>query len=228
VRGVVCVNPNNPTGSFASRDEVRALAELGLPIISDEVFAAYPFAGDADRIPSLLDAASGDGPCTALVLALGGLSKYAALPQLKLAWMIAAGAAATEALARIEILADAYLSVATPVQLALPEIFAFARETRAAIAGRLARNRAELARAVADTAVTVLRAEGGWYAVLRLPATRSDDEWALGLLAERGVLVQPGWLYDFEDGPFAVVSLLVAEPAFAEGVAAIAAFVDDD
>ena len=224
VRGAVCVNPNNPTGSFVSREETRALAELGLPIVSDEVFAAYPFAGAADRAASLLDAAAGDGPRAPLVLALGGLSKYAALPQLKLAWMIAAGSSAPEALARIEILADSYLSVATPVQLALREIFALARETRAAIEGRLARNRAALERAVAGTAATVLRAEGGWYAVVRLPATRSDDEWALCLL-ERGVLVQPGWLYDFEGGPFAVISLLVPEPAFAEGVAAIAAFV---
>ena len=224
MRGVVCVNPNNPTGSFASREEVRALAELDLPIVSDEVFAAYPFARDADRPASLLAAAAGDDLRAPLVLALGGLSKYAALPQLKLAWMIAAGRAAPEALARLEILADAYLSVATPVQLALPEIFALARETRAAISRRLARNRTALERAVAGTAATVLRAEGGWYAVLRLPATRSDDEWALGLLEQR-VLVQPGWLYDFEGGPFVVISLLVPEPAFAEGVAAIAALV---
>ncbi|HKA16499.1 MAG TPA: pyridoxal phosphate-dependent aminotransferase [Myxococcota bacterium] len=225
-RAVVCVNPNNPTGSFASRDEVRALAELGLPIVSDEVFAAYAFARETPPAPSLLDAANGGGPRAPLVLALGGLSKYAALPQLKLAWMIADGREAPEALARLEILADAYLSVATPVQLALPLIFALARETRAAIAARLARNLAEAARAVEGTAATLLRAQGGWYAVLRLPATRSDDEWALGLLAEHSVLVQPGWLYDFEGGPFAVISLLVPEPAFAEGVAAIATFVD--
>ena len=218
VRAVVCVNPNNPTGSFASRDEARALAELGLPIVSDEVFAAYAFASDAQRATTLLDAAAGDGPRAPLVLALGGLSKYAALPQLKLAWLVAAGGGAPEALARLEILADAYLSVATPVQLALPEIFALARTTRAAIAERLARNLAQAARAVAGSAATLLRADGGWYAVLRLPATRTDDEWALHLLERRGVLVQPGWLYDFEGGPFAVVSLLVQEPEFAEGM----------
>jgi aspartate/methionine/tyrosine aminotransferase len=221
VRAAVCVNPNNPTGSFVSRGEMRALAELGLPIVSDEVFAAYAFAGDPDRTPSLLDAAAGDGPRAPLVLALGGLSKYAALPQLKLAWMIGAGHAAGEALARLEILADAYLSVATPVQLALPEIFAAARRTRAAIADRIARNKAQLERTVAGTAISLLRTDGGWVAVLRLPATRSDDEWALGLLEQHRVLVQPGWLYDFEGGPFAVVSLLVPEPAFAAGVEAI-------
>ena len=225
VRAVVCVNPNNPTGSFTSRDEARALAELGLPIVSDEVFAAYAFAGDAQRAPTLLDIAQASGRHAPLVLALGGLSKYAALPQLKLAWLIAAGSAAPEALARLEILADAYLSVATPVQLALPEIFALARDTRAAIAQRLARNLAHAARAVASTPATLLRADGGWYAVLRLPATRSDDEWALGLLERCGVLVQPGWLYDFEGGPFAVISLLVPEPDFSEGVDAVIAFV---
>ena len=222
VRAVVCVNPNNPTGSFVSRHELSALAGLGLPIVSDEVFAAYAFAGDAQRSVTLLDAAEGDDPRAPLVLALGGLSKYAALPQLKLAWMIAAGNAAPEALARLEILADAYLSVATPVQLALAEIFAGARETRAAIAERVTRNRAHGVRALEGTAATLLRAEGGWCAVLRLPATRSEDEWALDLLERRGVLVQPGWLYDFEGGPYAVVSLLVPEPVFAEGVAAIA------
>ena len=222
VRAVICVNPNNPTGSFVSREEARSLAELGLPIVSDEVFAAYPFADDGERIATLLEAAAGDGPRAPLVLALGGLSKYAALPQLKLAWLVAAGSGAGEALARLEILADAYLSVATPVQLALPEIFANARATRAAIRERLARNRARASHALAGTPATLVRAEGGWYAVVRLPATRSDDEWALDLLARRGVLVQPGWLYDFEGGPYAVVSLLVPEPAFAEGVAAIA------
>ncbi len=228
VRAVVCVNPNNPTGSFASREEAGALARLGLPIVSDEVFAAYAFAPDAQRAATLLDAADGSGPRAPLVLALGGLSKYAALPQLKLAWLVAAGSAAPEALARLEILADAYLSVATPVQLALREIFAGARETRAAVAERVARNHAQIARAVAGTAATLLRADGGWYAVLHLPATRSDDEWALALLEQRGVLVQPGWLYDFEGGPYAVVSLLVPEPAFAEGATAIVAYVSAD
>ncbi len=225
VRAVVCVNPNNPTGSFASREETGALAGLGLPILSDEVFSAYAFARDAERTASLLDAAAGDGARAPLVLALGGLSKHAALPQLKLAWMIAAGYLAPEALARLEILADAYLSLATPVQLALPEIFALAREMRAAITDRLARNLAELAQAVEGTATTLLRADGGWYAVLRLPATHSDDEWAQRLLEECSVLVQPGWLYDFEGGPFIVVSLLVPEPALAEGARAIAALV---
>jgi alanine-synthesizing transaminase len=222
VRAVVCVHPNNPTGSFVARDEARALAALGLPIVSDEVFAAYAFTGGAPA--SLLDAAEGDAAAP-LVLALGGLSKYAALPQLKLSWIALAGRAAPEALARLEILADAYLSVATPVQLALPRIFAVARETRAAIAARVARNRERLAQAVAGTAVSLLRADGGWTAVLRLPATRSDDEWALHLLERRGVLVQPGWLYDFEGGPFAVLSLLVPEPAFDEGVGALLALV---
>jgi alanine-synthesizing transaminase len=227
VRAIVCVNPNNPTGSFASRDELRVIAGLGLPIVSDEVFAAYEFGRDPQRVTTLLDAATGDGPRAPLVLALGGLSKYAALPQLKLAWLVAAGDAACEALARLEILADAYLSVATPVQLALREILATASGTRAAIAGRLAHNRAEAARAVAGSAATLLRVDGGWYAVLRLPATRSDDEWALALLEQRGVLVQPGWLYDFETGPHVVVSLLAPEPAFAEGIAAIASLVSE-
>jgi hypothetical protein len=224
VRAVVCVNPNNPTGSFASRTDAETLAELELPIISDEVFSAYAFARDPEPVTTLLELARGESRAP-LVLALGGLSKYAGLPQLKLAWAIAAGHEAPEALARLEILADAYLSVATPVQLALTEIFALASTTRAAIAARLARNLAQLARAVEGTPATLLRAEGGWYAVLRLPATRSDDEWALALLEQRGVIVQPGWLYDFEGGPFAVVSLLVREPVFAEGVRAIAALV---
>ncbi len=217
VRAIVCVNPNNPTGSFVSHEEMCALGALGLPIVSDEVFGAYAFASDPERTPSLLDAA-GDAP---LVLALGGLSKYAALPQLKLAWMIAGGREAPEALARLEILADAYLSLATPVQLALPQIFAHARETRAAIGARLGHNRGVLARALEGSPATLLHAEGGWYGVLRLPATRSDDEWALSLLEEHGVLVQPGWLYDFERGPYLVVSLLVPEPDFAEGVRAL-------
>jgi aspartate/methionine/tyrosine aminotransferase len=227
VRALVCIHPNNPTGSFVSRAEASAFAELGLPIVSDEVFASYAFAPDPARMASLLVAASGAGPRAPLVLALGGLSKYAALPQLKLAWMIAAGREAPEALARLEILADAYLSVATPVQHALPAIFASAHSARAAIRARLARHRDELASAVAGTAATLLHAEGGWYAVLRLPATRSDDEWALALLEQRGVLVQPGWLYDFEGGPFAVLSLLTPEAVFAPGVRALVELVGE-
>jgi aspartate/methionine/tyrosine aminotransferase len=219
VRAVVCVNPNNPTGSFASRGDAAALADLGLPIVSDEVFSAYAFTADGERASTLLDARA------PLVLALGGLSKYAGLPQLKLAWTVLAGRDAPEALARLEVLADAYLSVATPVQLALAEIFALASATRAAICARLARNLDALARAVAGTPATLLRTEGGWYAVLRLPATRSDDEWALALLDRHRVLVQPGWLYDFEGGPFAVLSLLAREEAFAEGARAIASLV---
>jgi aspartate/methionine/tyrosine aminotransferase len=215
VRAVVLVSPNNPTGSFTKRDELEAIAALGLPIISDEVFAAYPLGpDDPRRARSALEASE------ALVFALDGLSKRAALPQLKLAWMAVGGpdALAAPALRHLELLADTFLSPAAPVQHALGRLLELGRTPRNAILERLRANRAVLDEATAGTAVTALPVEGGWYAVVRLPAVRSEERWALDLLEADGVLVQPGFFYDFEAEPFVVLSLLTEQADFEEGV----------
>lgn len=216
-RAIVLVHPNNPTGSFVRRGEAAALvafaAERGLALVVDEVFLDHAHAdAPADRVPSFA-ATTG-----ALAFVLGGLSKLALLPQCKLGWTVVAGPAALadEALARLEIIADTYLSASTPVQLALPALLAGAEATAAATRSRLATNLAALDRALAalgpDAPVRRLPVHGGWSAILEVPRTRSEDAWVERLLVEEGVLVHPGWFFDLDREGFLVVSLL-PEPA---------------
>ena len=212
-RAIVLVSPNNPTGSYVKRAELEALGELGLPLVSDEVFAEYPLSTDASRARSALEESR------VLVFALDGLSKLAGLPQVKLAWMTLGGPelVVREALARLELVADTFLSPSPLTQVALPELLASRSVAGAAIRARLTRNHAGLVAASAGTAVTPLRVEGGWYAVLRLPDVASDEDWAVRFL-EVGVSVHPGYFYDFVGAPHAVVSLLTPEDTFRAGI----------
>jgi alanine-synthesizing transaminase len=225
-RALVVVNPNNPTGSYIKRDELAPLAARceahGLAVISDEVFAPYPASTDpavvAARAPAL--AAAPALTERALTFALGGLSKACGLPQLKLGWISVAGppGLAKEALERLELVADTYLSVGAPVQRAAPRLLALGADARRAIAARVAANRAALVRALpAGSPCTLLPTEGGWSAILRVPAARTDEEWALALLADDGVVVHPGYFFDLRGGMFLVASLLPREEVFAEG-----------
>jgi alanine-synthesizing transaminase len=216
-RAVVVVSPNNPTGSFLKRDEAAALAELcarrGLALVADEVFADYAFADDPRRAPSL----AADGP--ALAFALGGLSKSCGLPQLKLGWIAASGPPPLRdaALARLEVVADTYLSVGTPVQVAAPVLLGRRAELQAPIAERVRSNLDALRSALGGSSATVLQTEGGWSAVLQVPATRSEEDWATALLQEDGVIVHPGFFFDFPREAYLVLSLLTPPSAFAEG-----------
>jgi alanine-synthesizing transaminase len=212
-RAIVSVSPNNPTGTFLKQDELSRLSALGLPLISDEVFGEYPFEPDARRARSVLE---GTAP---LLIALDGLSKCAALPQLKLAWMTLGGdpARVREAMARLELIADTFLSASTPVQRALPKLLETRGTAGAFVRTGTQQNLSLLRERLADSAATLLPVEGGWYAVLHLPATQSDEDWALALV-ERGVLVQPGYFFDFEGGPYVVLSLLTPRKTFAEGI----------
>jgi alanine-synthesizing transaminase len=216
-RAVVTVSPNNPTGSYLKRSELAAIAALGLPIVSDEVFASYPLREDAERASSALES---QGP---LVFSLGGLSKLAALPQMKLAWIAVGGDApdVTGAMGRLEVIADAFLSVGTPVQHALPHLLATRGAAEGAIRSRTRANLRVLRSSVADTPATLLDVEGGWYATLRVPATRSEESWVLALLEEDGVYVHPGHFFDFEREAYLVLGLLTPEATFAEGVTRI-------
>src|SRR5262249_13904271 len=191
--------------------------ELGRPLICDEVFADYGWAPDQ---PFTTVAGEPD----LLAFSLSGLSKLCGLPQLKLGWMVVAGppAARAAALARLEVIGDTYLSVATPVQLAAPRLLATRRALQAQIHRRLEANRLVLAAALAGGSCRLLESQGGWYAVIGLPATRSEEEWTLELLERDAVLVHPGYFFDFADEPYAVVSLLTPERHFSEGVARIA------
>lgn len=211
-RALVLVNPNNPTGSYLKAEEMEGLADLGLPIISDEVFSSYPLDESLQSIPSALR-------CQRVpVFALFGLSKQAALPQVKLSWICGSGPepALREAWGRLELVADSYLSVATPVQVALPEILRLQGGVGEAIRQRLRCNLARARRA--DPPLYPLHVEGGWYVIFRLPPVRDDEQWALHLLDEEGMLVHPGYLYDFSIGPVVVASLLTPEDAFDEGL----------
>jgi aspartate/methionine/tyrosine aminotransferase len=213
-RAILAVNPNNPTGSFVSREDGEALRAIasshGLALIVDEVFADYSFREAG--APSLY---SRKGPP---VFCLGGLSKSCGLPQLKLGWVAVGGAEGDAALSRLEVIGDTYLTVGTPVQRALPEILAQREALQAPIKARLEANLETLDALPEDTPAGLLRPEGGWSAVLRVPATASEEEWALALLEKDGVLVHPGYFFDFPSEAYLVVSLLVREDDFRRGL----------
>jgi len=216
-RALLLVHPNNPTGHLLRRGErheaVRWCAAHDAALVVDEVFLDAV----ATPPPDASDTFAGEEGC--LTLVLSGLSKVAALPQLKLGWIVVSGPAALrdEALRRLEYLADCYLSVSAPVQHALPSLLAGRHRVQAAIAARVTSHRARLVAAFADSAVTVLGADAGWYAVLRLPRTDTDEAWALRAL-DAGVLVHPGYFFDFAAEGYAVVSLLPEPDDFHRGL----------
>jgi alanine-synthesizing transaminase len=216
-RAIVVVNPNNPTGSFLKRAELERLEALavrhGLAILSDEVFRDYALNEDAERASTLA------GERRALTFSMSGLSKIAGLPQMKAGWIVASGPGSDVALEAMELIADTYLSVSTPVQIALPRLLALAAGVMDQIGQRTASNLVHLREVTRHSSATLLRVEGGWYAVLQIPRTRTEEEWTLKLLAECDVLVQPGFFYDFESEAFLVLSLLTDPATFAEGVA---------
>jgi len=220
IRAVLAVSPNNPTGSLLSAAELAFLAsrcaERDASLIIDEVFGDYSLSDS--RVPSPESRAPSPGPLT---FRLGGLSKSAGLPQVKLGWIAVDGpdALVDAALERLEFVSDTYLSVSTPVQVAAPALIARGARVRAAILERVRSNYRELQQAAAgEPSVQVLEADAGWNAVLRVPATRSEEQLALDLLEHDSVLVHPGFFFDFRHEAFLVVSLLPEPAMFAEGV----------
>lgn len=219
-RAILVVSPNNPTGAWLKRDELIALEEIcarrQLVLIGDEVFADYPI----DPAPGAVGSVIGDEP-EILSVSLGGLSKSAGLPQLKMGWMALRGPSTRVhgALIRLEVAADAYLSVATPVQLAAAWLLDRGRAIRHQIRRRVAGNYRALVDAAASApACQVLRAEGGWSAVLRIPHTMPEDERVIRLLEDDHVLVHPGYFFDFPRDGYLVVSLLPRPDVFRSAV----------
>jgi alanine-synthesizing transaminase len=226
VAAVVVVNPNNPTGSYIAQPDLLRLATLaaehGVPLIVDEVFADYPHAVPADAVTA---AAALDLP--SLTFSLGGLSKSCGLPQMKLGFLAATGPDAARAITRLEWVADTYLSVGAPVQHALPTLLSLGAEIRARVQARVAANLGHLRAAIRpDSPCTLLPCEAGWSAILRLPAARTDEEWALALLRDRDVLVQPGYFFDLALGSTLVLSLLPPPDRFVEGIRRVSTEVD--
>ncbi len=222
-RALLVVNPNNPTGNFVTVNEMNALARLcgarGVAIISDEVFADYELSpGGASRAAWLADCDD------VLGITLGGLSKSIGLPQAKLAWMVLSGPPSLidEMRTRLELAADTYLSVSTPVQAAAAALLAAGADVRRQIQERVMRNHRRLLVQTATTpSCKALHAEGGWYAILQVPSIEPEEDLVLALLTDDDVLVHPGYFFDFATESFLVVSLLTPEHDFDEGVARV-------
>ncbi len=217
-RAVILVHPNNPTGSYASASETAALnafcRDYDLALIVDEVFLDY--AHDGSRRDSFV---ANDN---ALTFTLSGVSKISALPQMKLAWVAASGRAqlVADAGARLEIIADTFLSLNTPVQLAAPVLLDQRKQIQPIVLDRLRVNLAELDGQLAGCpACARLQVEGGWYVVLRVPALGTDEDLAVDLVRKMGVIVHPGHFYDFAGEGHLVLSLITEPEAFREGVA---------
>lgn len=217
-RAVLVVSPNNPTGSFLHADDLLAMAERcssrDLVLIGDEVFADFVL-DEAPHATSVL------ATTEVITCSLGGVSKSVGLPQLKLGWIGFGGpqGALNDMIAAYEVIADTYLSVSTPVQLAFPRLVADGVAIRRQIQSRIERNLRALRDAANKTPeVSVLRVEGGWSAVLKVPAYRSEEALILELLAEDHVLAHPGYFFDFESEAYLVVSLLVEPDTFDRGV----------
>jgi alanine-synthesizing transaminase len=216
VRAVLAVSPNNPTGSRLADSEFEAIARRcaarDAALIVDEVFADY----------SWQSAPRGSQPRPeCLTFRLGGLSKSAGLPQVKLGWMIVDGPEplVMGALERLELICDTYLSVSTPVQVAAASLIAAGAAVRASIQDRVRRNDRELrTMSAAYPAVHVLSCEAGWSGVLRVPLIRSEEELVIELLQRDGVLVHPGFFFDFPHEAFLVVSLLPETATFVEAM----------
>jgi aspartate/methionine/tyrosine aminotransferase len=221
-KAILAVNPNNPTGSFFRRDDFARMAEIApdVPLIGDEVFWDFALPGaPADRTSVLESGRS-------LVFSLGGLSKSAALPQVKLGWIALAGEPPRVDAARekLELIADTYLSVSTPVQTSAAALIAAGAGLRAQILARVSANLATLGAIVASRpALNLLTTEGGWSAIVRVPATRGEEDLAVALVEEDGVLVHPGYFFDFDREAYIVISLIVPPDVFEAGIARIAA-----
>jgi aspartate/methionine/tyrosine aminotransferase len=219
-RAIVLVHPNNPTGHFTKPWEAEELArlcrEFDLALIVDEVFLDYSLGAAPASFAEGLDGVS--------VFVVSGLSKIAGLPQMKAAWIVAAGPQAVPALDRLEVIADTFLSMNAPVQWALPAWLESREAIQRQIRARVTANLAELDRQLARLPeVSRLEADGGWYAVLRIPALQPDEQTVLALL-ERGVWVHPGYFFGMAESGWLVVSLLGPEAEFSRGVAGLVGY----
>lgn len=213
-RAVLVVSPNNPTGSMmrsADRDWLTSLCgERQWALIADEVFSGYPLRRARDAVSCL-------GDTRALTFVLGGLSKSAGLPQVKLGWIVVSGPdpLVSQAMERLDVMCDTYLSVSTPVQVAAPALLAAGRSVRASIQARISTNLASLERLLEGaSSITLLPPEGGWSVALRVPAVESEEALVLRLLRDQHVLVHPGFFFDFASEAYIVVSLLPLPSVF--------------
>jgi len=223
-RAIALIHPHNPTGKMIRNTDAHALLDLcadrGIALIADEVFVDYPAPGFESHAQSF-----GAHQTTALTFALGGLSKSCAMPQLKLAWINIGGPPepAIAAQSRLDFITDSYLSVGTPVQAALPQLFRIGAGLRLQIQKRLADNAALLSFVAWPNGFTILPREAGWCALLRRPLAPNEETLALKLLDRSGVFAHPGYFFDFESNHhgYHVISLLPDPAEFHRGIAAL-------
>jgi alanine-synthesizing transaminase len=220
-RAILLVHPNNPTGSYIKGQERERLNQIcianELALVVDEVFLDY--AHDASERFSF---ANNSG---ALTFTLSGLSKISGLPQMKAAWIVTSGPQRDEALSRIEVIADTYLSPSAPVQSALPMLLEQRHSVQKQLYARIATNLRELdTQLAAQHVCSRLDVEGGWYATLRVPTTRSDEELAIALLEHASVVAHPGHFFNFSRDGYLVLSLITPKPDFAEGLSRVFQF----
>lgn len=226
-RAIVLVHPHNPSGMVMKKEEFDQIVLLArdhnLALIVDEVFSEYRFGTSDTHQLSTADEQR------VLTFTLNGISKLAALPQLKLGWIVVSGGKAdvTEASARLELISDTYLSVNTPVQVAFADILQITAPIRSAILDRVRANYIHLTKAVAGTSCSVLETEGGWYGIIRVPRTLSDEDWALALLEKEGVHLFPGYFFDMEEEGHLIVSLLPELEFFQTAITTIVSFVEN-
>ncbi|HEY2645658.1 MAG TPA: pyridoxal phosphate-dependent aminotransferase [Candidatus Acidoferrales bacterium] len=225
-RAVMVVHPNNPTGSFVKPREAAELAEIcvqrEMAIVADEVFLDYT----SGALPAHTFALQN----VALAFTLSGLSKISLLPQMKIAWTVVSGpnAIVQAAVDRLEIIADTYLSPSTPVQLAVPKFLSLRHALQSQLQQRVSANLTSLDSMLRQSkSLTRLNCEGGWYAVLRVPVTETDDDLTIALLERCSVLVHPGHFYNFSQEGYLVLSLISPEDEFREGAHRLLGFFKD-
>ncbi len=218
-KAILLIHPNNPTGSYIKKEEYKTLVEVcasnNLALIADEVFLDYSFYEDESRVNSLAEKKD------VLTFTFSGISKIIGLPQMKLAWIVVNGRedVGREAISRLEIIADSYLTVSTPIQNAAKNWFSLREKQNGDIRNRIKVNYEFLVdRTKNNSLIKVMNVEGGWNAILQIPQLKSDEEWVEYFLTNHGVIVQPGFFYDFDRDGFWVVSLLTTPDIFQKGI----------
>ncbi len=224
-KAIIIVNPHNPTGMFLKRHEYEAIKQIAreysLALLVDEVFIDYPFASTQEIISTA-------GESDVLTFTLNGISKMCGLPQMKLGWLIVTGPGllVTDAIQRLEILCDTFLSVNTLVQVALPKLFQCGETVRQQIQTRIKSNYLALQSLTNYSTITTYQTEGGWYGILRVPQSKTDETWAIELLEKRNVHLFPGYFFDFQSEGNLVVSLLDEEKTFKQGIKELTSHVE--
>jgi alanine-synthesizing transaminase len=226
-KAIVLIHPNNPTGSYIAQvefDQICSLAaQYQCAIIIDEVFEPYLISSDNHRQYTL------HAPDSVLTFSLNGISKLLGLPQLKLSWIIVHGNSwqTSETLNRLDILADTFLSVNTPVQNALPNLLQCAPAIQTHIRTRIRTNHESLKSCFAQSKVSVLNSEGGWYGILQLPQNMSDEEWVLDFLIHKNILVYPGHFFELDQKACIIISLLPLPGAFQRAIGNMLRFIEE-